>query len=359
MNSTQQLSLAGHVSAFLGDRTPVLAVTFGSAVYGTATPESDTDMRAVFLPTADEILTGQVNFGSEGNEDHRRMGAGDVDVAGYSLMRFLGLMGRMDMLAVELLFASRYEQFRVCPSSDVADAVWKVRDKLVAGTASAAIGHASKRLGPLLPETDKSLDVFRTALDLVSKCTGDLMSDHPDVLDALSKTPGIRVFASYARSNRPNVEWADLSESERQAGRVPLGTVYVQVYNKRLTATAAVADSLRVLRRPLDRADTGKRAREEGLSLNWKDVSHAVRLLNQARDFHMTRELVFPRPDAPLLRSLRAGERSVEEVGEMASELLDDLRRLEAEFPFRPEACAETQAELVVRAHHAAVKNRF
>jgi hypothetical protein len=359
MTSTQALSHADHVSAFLGDRTPVLAVTFGSAIYGTATPQSDTDLRAVFLPTPEEILTGQVNFGSEGNEDHRRMSAGDLDVAGYSLMRFLGLMGRMDMLAVEVLFASRYEQFRVCLSSDVADAVWKARDLLVAGTASAAIGHASKRLGPLLPETDKSLDVFRTALDLVSKCTGDHLCDHPDVLDALSKTPGIRVYASYARSSRPNVEWSDLTEAERQAGRVPLGTVYVQVYNKRLTATAATADSLRVLRRPLDRAETGKRAREEGLSLNWKDVSHAIRLLNQARDFHVTRELVFPRPDAPLLRKLRAGEMPLQAVSELASELLDDLRRLEVEFPFRPEACAETQTELTVRAHHAAVKNRF
>jgi len=54
-----------------------------------------------------------------------------------------------------------------------------------------------------------------------------------------------------------------------------------------------------------------------------KSAAHSIRLLNQVKELVLTGGLTFPRPEADLLRSIRNGEMSKEDV----TEVYEDARR--------------------------------
>src|ERR1700683_2655735 len=86
----------------------IVMMRFGSHLYGTATPESDLDLKGVYLPEARDILlqrvkatvtSNRVKAAGEKNE------AGDVDSEFYSLQRYLDLLAEGQTVALDMLFA--------------------------------------------------------------------------------------------------------------------------------------------------------------------------------------------------------------------------------------------------------------
>jgi len=356
---TRPLGPADRVSAFHGERPHVLAAASGSALYGVATAQSDDDLRSVFLPAPREILLGRVNFGEDNNKTNARFGAGDIDIAGYSLMRYLGLLGRMDMITVETLFAARDSRFRIGPWTGVAEAIWQHRDRLIAGTASAAIGHARQRMGHLLPSSDRTLKIFDAVVALLEPhAEAPVLAEVPGLLDALHALDGVQVAARAHAKTSQCVLWDDLPEDDRTAGRSAGMSLYVEVPAKKITAAGPVRDAIAVARKPLDRLEARRRAEKRGPQVEWKDAYHGVRLIRQARDYLATRELTFPRPDAPELLAIRNGEKSTEWIGETCLVLLEEVHALEERSPLDPEPDHDLIEDISVWAHSGALSAR-
>jgi predicted nucleotidyltransferase len=66
---------------------------FGSTLYGTNTPSSDMDYKAIFLPTAREIILGNgpTHFNRDTNSKNSKNTSEDVDREYYSLKYFIEL----------------------------------------------------------------------------------------------------------------------------------------------------------------------------------------------------------------------------------------------------------------------------
>ncbi len=80
----------------------------GSHLYGTATAASDTDLKAVYLPTARDILLQRARptvTEERAREHDERNRPGDVDRESYSLQRYLDLVVAGQPIAIEMLFA--------------------------------------------------------------------------------------------------------------------------------------------------------------------------------------------------------------------------------------------------------------
>lgn len=86
----------------------IVRLRAGAHLYGTATPASDLDLKAVILPGARDILLQRapptVSQACRERPGERR-GPGDVDVETHSLQRFLALLAAGQPIAVEMLFA--------------------------------------------------------------------------------------------------------------------------------------------------------------------------------------------------------------------------------------------------------------
>jgi len=343
------------IARFLDGRTALFMVESGSALYGTQTPRSDSDFRGVFLPGAREILTGHVSFGLDSNTENQRLGAGDIDISATSLMRFLTLLGRMDTISIEILFASRADRFLRTARHPVADMIWENRDRLIAGSADSAIGHARQRLGHLLPDTDRSMEVFQAARDLVAGAGVERLSDSESLLDALDALDHVRVFLRHNDRDLNETPWSQMDRAARARNRHNRATLFVQVLNKQITANSPAADALAVLDRPLDRIEAKRRASKRGAQVAFKDAYQAIRILSQAVEFYRTRHLSFPRPEADLLVAIRTGEVSQEDIGALASRLLEEIQDLQIRAPFQDKPCAETQKAILCDAHREVV----
>ena len=105
MNNTAPVIPAATQDALdllLKDRLNLATTVSGSALYGTATSQSDDDFRCVFLPTKVEILTGHVFFGDDNNKANKRLGQGDIDIAGERRqpLEFVGVFLRAHALSI-------------------------------------------------------------------------------------------------------------------------------------------------------------------------------------------------------------------------------------------------------------------
>jgi hypothetical protein len=354
---TQAIQIA--VDELMEGRKALTTTVSGSALYGTATEASDDDLRVVFLPSKEEILTGKVSFGLDGNLENKRLGVGDVDVGGVSLMRYLGLIGRMDMIYTEILFASGMPEFSFGPVDPIFKEIFEKRDKLLAGNSNAAIGHARQRIGAFFPSDDQSLDAVRAVHDIFERLLSKGVTriiDFPEALAEIAAIDNVEVITSPRDQHKQRRYWKDLTDAERLSGVADNQHLMVQVSGKKIGVTNPLDASVKVVRRPLDREDEKKRIRLHGDKVVWKDAYQGVRLVYQAIELHRTRELVFPRPEAKTLRSIRAGEISTEALTDIIAELMNELRDVEAKYPFPEEPCPDAQVEIICKAHEMIVR---
>ena len=86
----------------------IVQMKVGSHLYGTATPESDLDIKAVFIPSARDILLQRVSpVVSESRPKRRgeKNTSADTDCESFSLQRYLDLLAEGQTMALDMLFA--------------------------------------------------------------------------------------------------------------------------------------------------------------------------------------------------------------------------------------------------------------
>lgn len=82
---------------------PYISTVYGSHLYGTSTPTSDVDIRAIHLPSVEQILDGDVSTVYESSSG---------DYVSYSLHKFFAILMNGSVNALELLFAfSEVQEF--------------------------------------------------------------------------------------------------------------------------------------------------------------------------------------------------------------------------------------------------------
>jgi predicted nucleotidyltransferase len=111
----------------------IVEMRYGSHLFGTATPQSDIDLKGVYLPKARDILLQRVkpsHVFSPPKARGQKNSPGDVDREIYSLQRFLSLLAEGQTTALDMLFApdsaltmqpgTLWQEIRANPSADFA-----------------------------------------------------------------------------------------------------------------------------------------------------------------------------------------------------------------------------------------------
>jgi predicted nucleotidyltransferase len=88
----------------------IVEMQFGSHLYDMATPQSDLDSKAVYLPDARNILLQRVQntmTHAPDKPDGDKNAPGDVDREIHSLQRYLQLLAEGQTMALDMLFAPK------------------------------------------------------------------------------------------------------------------------------------------------------------------------------------------------------------------------------------------------------------
>ncbi|MFA5753336.1 MAG: nucleotidyltransferase domain-containing protein, partial [Bacteroidales bacterium] len=90
----------------MNNNPTIVKMKFGSVLYGTNTPESDTDIKGVFLPTYRDCLLNRISrcrVESSGPKGAKNTSS-DTDEETYSLHYFMQLLREGQVVALDMLF---------------------------------------------------------------------------------------------------------------------------------------------------------------------------------------------------------------------------------------------------------------
>lgn len=328
----------------------ILEMKFGSHLYGTQTPESDTDYKGIYLPTARDIVLGQVKGTVTTGRNKaacERNTKDDVDTETFSLCRFLELLMEGQTVSLDVLFGFTQDNCIGDQGGAIMSEIFVNRGRLLTRNVNAFVGYARqqaakygikgsrmdslKRVAAMLeplPLWDRLTSWSGTIDGLVSECA-DLVS--------LEKTPLVEVVLL----------------------KGPKGLVdqpHIRVNGRAIPYHATVKYAKEIVGKMLE--GYGARAHKAHLAggVDWKALSHAVRVNSEAMELLKTNNITFPRPDRELLLQVKKGELPYEKVAELIEEGLAALYVAHDESPLRDEADQEWADHFLYKVYSGIVK---
>lgn len=239
----------------------IVKLRFGSHLYGTSTPESDTDYKSVFIPSGRDILLQRAK-GAISTQRPKGSGeknnAGDVDEERFSLQRYLQLVGEGQTNALDMLFAPPWAI--VGEPSPLWHEIVANKDKLITRKAAAFVGYARAQSARYSIRGDR-IAAARAALTLLK------MEPHKAVkLGTLE--PYIHDLISI------HEHMSMVKEITPHGKEIPLWCVC----ERKMPFTASVKNAQEIMQRTVD--EYGRRAlmAETQKGADWKALSHAVRV---------------------------------------------------------------------------------
>ena len=295
----------------LRNATPLALITFGSHLYGTARPDSDRDLKGVFIPGPRELLLQRApETVREGSSDPNTPNtADDVDVEWLSLGKFLEMLSQGQANAVDLAFAPR-DRHLFAPSP-LWDEIAAAAPRLINRNIRALVGYCRKQAN-IYSLKGERLRGARAARDLIAAAIARHgVSDRLSVIEH-----DLRALAA----SEPYVEVADEPHAAGQLRPV------LRVGGRGALLSQSLQEAYASLDRMVEGYGARARAAEDAGAKDWKAMMHAVRIADEALELTRTGRVTLPRPDADRLLAIRRGELDWDALGE---EIGDKLKILE------------------------------
>lgn len=281
----------------------VFSTLYGSRLYGTDGPNSDTDIRGVFLPSKEDLLLDKAPR-HYSYKDHR-------DISYLSLHYFLQLLTQGETNCLDMFFSYTNKVAQLV-TSPLYEELIANKDKLITKNVAKYLGYCKSQALKYSIKGDKinSLEKFMEALSEVKNPSSiDL-----DAVVALDK----RFLPDQAMLEH----WEPYIKNNKQIGLrchvsgTPFGDHfylvlmdnkerYIMVSGHLFPGPASVTTTIQSVRKCL--ASYGKRAENAAADngADYKALSHAVRVCFQAEELLTTGVITFPQPDKNGLELIR------------------------------------------------------
>lgn len=301
-------------------------VTYGSKLYGTSTPTSDTDLKVVYIPELGRMLLGKKadickeRFDAEGNPigDGFTMPDNGTEVEYFPLQRFVADFVAGQTYAIEMAFAhianGPPEHGILYTSTYPAYAfVKEMVDKFANASVYSMVGFAMKQ-----------------TFDYVRR--GERLNDAKKVLDAINE-----VSALVGTPDEARLDWilddelvldhiahlADLKTDVQNGGNKPQRSLELngRSYLQSTTLSHLRLQVEKIIKQFGDRTNAAAET-----DVDYKSLSHAVRVYQQAIELLDTGVITFPRPNAEFLLSVKQGKEDLESVKTLLMQLDDEVQ---------------------------------
>jgi hypothetical protein len=255
----------------------IMRCRFGSTLYGTSTPESDLDYKSIFIPDGRDILL-QRTKGSINNQrpkgDGEKNYAGEVDEERFSLQRFLQLAAEGQTVALDMLFAPDWALTE--EPSPLWRHIQKNRHRLLTKKSKSFIGYA---------RTQANRYGIRGSRVAAARAALNMLKDAPSSSDKLG------ILDGFIRELMAKQDHMCLIEDVTPHGQKVL---LWSVCDRKMPYTASIKNAHDIMQRVVD--EYGKRAlmAETQQGVDWKALSHAVRVGHQAVELLSTAHINLP-----------------------------------------------------------------
>ncbi len=310
---------------------------FGSKIYGTSIPTSDSDYKGVFLPSDREIVLQKVPKVITNNtkiDDTKRNVSTDVDSEMFSLQQYMKLLLEGQTPALDMLFCPR--EFVLERANGWDNLIYDNRSAWLHKGTSQFVGYVQQQ-GQKYGLKGFRIAAIREALDLFKG-----LSDHNKTLN--SYQPEMEILY---KSNPKYIQvWLN-----------HLSQPHIEVANKKIPYNCKVSLAVKMLQESFDMYGHRAMLAEKNEGIDWKALYHSVRVARQAEELLLTGHITLPRPEKDLLLQIRKGNLPYTEVAELIEEGLVrvEAAKAKSDLPEIPNyALAE---ELITVVHYKIVKD--
>lgn len=286
----------------------IVRMMFGSHLYGTQTPASDMDYKSIFIPCARDILLQQIKHTistqrrkAEGEKNF----AGEVDEEAYALHRFLQLAAEGQTVALDVIFAS---DAVILEKTAIWDSLVANRECLLTRKSAAFVGYCRTQANKYGIRGSR-VNAAKAAMEMFAA----ILEENGSQQKVGQWDGWLKEFVA----SHPHSALVPMDS----LGREPL--MHFECCNRRVPYTVTVKDAYGIYSRIYE--EYGHRARKAALNegIDWKALSHAVRVARQAIELLDTHNIVFPLAYAPHLLDIKLGKLAYDPVAEEIEGLLE------------------------------------
>lgn len=293
----------------------LITITHGSHLYGTNTINSDLDIKGVYVPSADDILLGQIqkskSFHTKPSNPcgfSEKNSASDIDSEFYSLDKYFSLFQEGQTVALEIMFSTPLlqEGFDYCNNWKY---IWENREHLMSRKADAFLGYAYKQASKYGIKGSRVAAIRNICkvLESIAAQHGwqSKLQEHHLILETFIK----------------EVEHSSIEIINNNGTEIK----HLDVCGRKAPYTIKIIEAYHIYKKILE--EYGKRAlqAESNEGIDWKALSHAVRVGTQSIEYLDTGFVTFPRPDRQHLLDIKQGKVVYQEVAEEIENLLEQV----------------------------------
>jgi predicted nucleotidyltransferase len=293
----------------------------GSRLYGTATVESDTDYKGIYLPDFSDVILKKdkktINQGTSQNGEKNTKD--DIDCTIFSLQYWMELAKKGETNVFDMLHAP---DSCIVETTPLWEYIRQNRTKFYSKNLKAFVGYCKSQASKYGVRAGRYEDLIYV-LDVLLCYRGGVLNG--------SDTP-ISEFWDLL----PETNYAEKMYEPKSATNI------YKVLNRKFEENVSCGYLLKqLIKIEKSYGQRVKNAANMG-SADWKSISHAFRVALQMKEILTTGDLKFPLKDAKFLADIKLGKLDMKKDG--LSEQLDDLvieiERLNEESKF-PEKCDE------------------
>jgi hypothetical protein len=277
----------------------LVRIAHGSHLFGTSTPLSDQDFKGVHLPSGEAILLQRaeevIDRGIVAKQGTKNT-AEAVDEQSFSLQKFFAMLAKGDMVATEILFAPPLEADPRWPE------IQAIGRSLLNRQCKGFVGYCVRQAAKYGIKGSR-MGAVRRLLDLLGAERSSAK------LGSIANT--LRIFAL----EEEHADWVNIPAPNGE------DVWHIDCCDRKMPMTVTIENAYKVYQRVWDTYGERARAAMVNEGIDWKAISHAVRVARQAIELLTTGHITFPRPDAAELLEIKQGLRPYAEV----SALLEDL----------------------------------
>ena len=314
----------------------VVRIEFGSHLYGTNTPASDHDYKSIYIPCADDILLQRAK-GSTGHKvkryEHEKNGPENTDDEAYSLQRYMTLLAEGQTVTIDMLFAPTQ-----IATSPLWDEIRANKDLLLTKKSAAFVGYC---------RTQANKYGIKGSRVAAARDAAMFFSGYRDLKGTTAKVGDLEEFLPTLFCDHTRIITKETTPEKFET--------YFECCNRMVGFKNTLKEAAAIYTRIYEEYGHRARLAQTNEGIDWKALSHAVRVANEAIELLNTANVTFPLPNKDHILEIKKGIIPYEQVAEEIEGLLLDVEKASETSSLRDDADTEFIDNLVKRVYRESV----